>query len=52
MFAKLTTKIALRKAGIPSNALAVPDFSGQPNGSKDGNANAAASMRSRQGPVF
>jgi len=41
MFAKLTTKIALRKAGIPSNALAVPDFSGQPNGSKDGNANAA-----------
>lgn len=41
MFAKLTTKIALRKAGIPSNALAVPDFSSQPNGSKDGNANAA-----------
>jgi hypothetical protein len=25
MFAKLTTKIAMRKAGIPSNALSLPD---------------------------
>ncbi|KAH8761918.1 hypothetical protein BGZ57DRAFT_576851 [Hyaloscypha finlandica] len=34
MFAKLTTKIALRKAGIPSNALSMPEF----EGSKDPNA--------------
>ncbi|KAG4429271.1 hypothetical protein IFR05_015246 [Cadophora sp. M221] len=41
MFAKLTTKIALRKAGIPSNALSIPDYSSPSNGSKDGAANTA-----------
>ncbi|KUJ09282.1 uncharacterized protein LY89DRAFT_701359 [Mollisia scopiformis] len=34
MFTKLTTKIALRKAGIPSNALSFPDTTG--GDSKDG----------------
>lgn len=38
MFAKLTTKIALRKAGIPSNALSIPDYSSPSNtSSKDAN---------------
>lgn len=41
MFAKLTTKIAMRKAGIPSSALSIPDYSSPSNGSKDGNANTA-----------
>ncbi len=36
MFAKLTTKIALRKAGIPSNALSFPEY--ETKGSKDPNA--------------
>ncbi|PBP26613.1 hypothetical protein BUE80_DR002434 [Diplocarpon rosae] len=38
MFAKLTTKIALRKAGIPSNALSIPNYPANANNSKDGNA--------------
>ncbi|OWO98015.1 hypothetical protein B2J93_8240 [Marssonina coronariae] len=38
MFAKLTTKIALRKAGIPSNALSIPNYPSNANNSKDGNA--------------
>ena len=41
MFAKLTTKIALRKAGIPSNALSFPDsnmLGGSNSNSKDGNS--------------
>jgi len=36
MFSKLTTKIALRKAGIPSNALDFPEY--ETKGSKDPNA--------------
>jgi len=40
MFAKLTTKIALRKAGIPSNALSMPEF----QGSKDPNASPFANV--------
>ncbi|KAE8454519.1 hypothetical protein EG329_000142 [Mollisiaceae sp. DMI_Dod_QoI] len=35
MFTKLTTKIALRKAGIPSNTFSFPDTS-SPSSSKDG----------------
>jgi hypothetical protein len=40
MFAKLTTKIALRKAGIPSSALSLPDY----QGSKDPNASPFANV--------
>jgi hypothetical protein len=36
MFSKLTTKLALRKAGIPSNALSFPEYESKP-GSKDPN---------------
>jgi hypothetical protein len=37
MFAKLTTKIALRKAGIPSNTFDIPNYPAATN-SKDPNA--------------
>lgn len=38
MFSKLTTKIALRKAGIPSSALSIPDYPSSNSTSKDGSA--------------
>jgi hypothetical protein len=39
MFAKLTTKIALRKAGIPSNGFNASNFESKPSSSKDPNGN-------------
>lgn len=39
MFSKLTTKIALRKVGIPSNTFNASNFESKPSNPKDPNAN-------------